>query len=237
MKKNIKFLTVIPARSGSKGIPNKNIRPFCGKPLIAYAIIEAKKSKYLDSIIVSTDSPKYAAIAKKYGAEVPFLRPPELAADKSLIIDTIIDLLDRLKRDEKYVPNYLVLLQTTSPLRTVKDIDNCIELALNKKCDAVMSMCSTDNLLYTIEGDYLKLLYNKDWVLKTNRQSVPPTFKINGPAVLITKVSAIYRDHSFIRGTIVPYVMKKMDSVDLDSEEDFQLAELIYSAKLKSHIK
>ena len=228
MKLQSKFLGIIPARSGSKGIPEKNIRPLCGSPLLGHSIVEAKKSKYLDRLIVSTDSEQYAKIARQYGAEVPFLRPAVLASDKSLIVDTIINLLDTLKLREGYVPNYIVLLQTTSPLRTVRDIDESIKIMLRDKCDAVMSMCSTENLLYTIQSGRLKLLYNKDWLRKTNRQSVPPTFKINGPAVLVVKVASIYKYHSLIGGKIAPYVMEKRRSVDLDAEEDFRLAELLY---------
>ena len=130
MKKKIKFLAIIPARSGSKGIKNKNIRPFCGKPLIYYAIKEAKNCKFLDRIIVSTDSPKYAKIAEKYGAEVPFLRPAELSKDNSLIVDAVVDAVRKLKERENYYPDYIVLLQTTSPLRSSNDIRNCIKLAL-----------------------------------------------------------------------------------------------------------
>src|SRR3989344_776276 len=104
------FLAVIPARSGSKGIPNKNIRNFCGKPLMAYAIEQARKCKKISCVIVSTDSKKYAAIAKKYGADVPFLRPKELAGDKSPIFDTIKHLILTLNNTQAtfYIPDYIV---------------------------------------------------------------------------------------------------------------------------------
>ena len=120
---SLTFLGIIPARGGSKGIRNKNIRAFAGKPLIAYAIDAAKKSRYLSRTVVSTESEEIARVAKEYGAEVPFLRPKELAEDTSKVFDAIAHLLEKLKTDEGYAPDYIVLLQPTSPLRTAKDID------------------------------------------------------------------------------------------------------------------
>jgi len=232
MKKNKKFLTIIPARSGSKGIKNKNVRSFCGKPLISYTISEAKKSKYLDRIIVSTESEEYAKIAKKYGAEVPFLRPKKLAEDKSLIIDTVIDILKKLEKQENYKPDYVVLLQTTSPLRTVEDIDKCIEIALKKKCDGVMTMSRTECLFYTIDKNgFLKLIFNKDWERKTNRQAIPSIYLINGPAVIITGRDYILKHKSLWTGKMQGVIMPRWRSVDLDNEEQFLLAELIHKNK------
>ncbi|MBI2063453.1 MAG: acylneuraminate cytidylyltransferase family protein [Candidatus Yanofskybacteria bacterium] len=228
-----KFLAIIPARSGSKGIKHKNIKPFCGRPLIYYAIKEALKCKKLGRVIVSTDSPQYGKIAKSFGAEVPFLRPRHLAGDKSPMVDTVTHLLKRLKEEENYEPDYLVLLQTTSPLRTYKDIEKCIDLALSRKYDGVVSLCPTEQLLYTIENGFLKLLHKKDWLSSTNRQSLPATYKLNGAAVYIIKTSTFLRNKSFLKGKIAPYIMGKWRSVDLDNEEDFALAELIYRSKNK----
>src|SRR3989344_5243385 len=127
-KKRKKILAIIPARGGSKGIKNKNIRLFCGKPLVANAILCARGSKYINRIIVSTNDKKIAAVAIKYGAEVPFLRPTYLAGDKSPITKTVFHLLGKLKQDEKYEPDYIVLVQPTSPIREAKDIDNALDL-------------------------------------------------------------------------------------------------------------
>jgi len=225
------FLAVIPARSGSRGIQDKNIRNFCGKPLIAHAIEQAKKCKRISRVIVSTDSLKYAIIAKKYGAEIPFLRPKELSGDKSPIFDTIKNLLINLKERERYMPDYIVLLQTTSPLRDVSDIDRCIDVVLKTKADAVMTMASTEQLLYTIDKNgILKLLFNKDWLTSTNRQTLPATYKINGPAVLVASTKSILKkgNHSLIRGKVAGVIMKKWRSPDLDAKEDWVLAELLY---------
>ena len=228
-----KFLAIIPARGGSKGIKHKNIKPFCGRPLIYYTIKEALKCKQLDRVIVSTDSQRYEKVAKSFGAEAPFLRPGHLAGDKSPMADTIIHLLGQLREKENYKPDYLVLLQTTSPLRTREDIEKCIGLAISRKCDGVVSLCPTEQLLYTVENGFLKLLHKKDWLFSTNRQSLPPTYKLNGAAVYIIKTSTFLRNKSFLKGKIAPYIMEKWCSIDLDNKEDFILAELIYKSKNK----
>lgn len=237
-----RFLAVIPARSGSKGIPDKNIKNFCGKPLMAYAIEQALACKRIDRVVVSTNSQKYIALAKKYGAEVPFLRPKELAGDKSPIFDTIKHLLLALyptsnsQRPTSKMPDYVVLLQTTSPLRSVSDIDRCIDVVLKTKADAVMTMCSTEQLLYTIDKKgILNLLFNKAWLASTNRQTLPATYKINGPAVLITRTKSILKkgNRSLIRGKVAGVVMEKWRSPDLDEPEDWALAELLFKNRLK----
>ena len=122
-----KILALTPARSGSKGLPGKNIRPFCGKPLLSHSIEVAKKSKYIDDIIISTDSEDIAQIAQKYGAKSD-LRPPQLATDTAIVGDVIRDLIDRL--DEKF--EYMVLLEATSPLRTVQLVDTCLERIISQ---------------------------------------------------------------------------------------------------------
>lgn len=229
------FLAVIPARSGSKGIKDKNIKKFCGKPLIAHTIGHALGCKRIRRVIVSTDSTKYAEIAKKYGAEVPFLRPKELSGDKSPIFDTIKHLLITIQEQENYVPDYIVLLQTTSPLRTVSDIDRCIDVIIKTKADAVMTMCSTEQLLYTIDNKgILQLLFNKKWLTSTNRQTLPATYKINGPAVLVVSVKSALKkgNRSLIRGKVAGIIMEKWRSPDLDEAEDWVLAELLYKNRL-----
>ena len=137
--KNKKILAIIPARGGSKGIPRKNIKLLAGKPLIAYTIEAALKSKYLDRVIVSTEDREIAETSRHYGAEV-IKRPKILAKDKAKTIDVIFHLLNVLK-EKNYIPEIIVLLQPTSPLRIVKDIDKAIELFLKEKCESVVSVC------------------------------------------------------------------------------------------------
>lgn len=237
MKKNPTFLAVVPARAGSKGISGKNTRLFCGKPLMAHTIEAAKGCSRIDRVILSTDSEQYARIGRRYGAEVPFLRPKRLAADTSKVIDAFIHLLDWLKRTEEYVPDYVINLQTTSPLRTREDLDRCIDLVLEKNCDGILSFCSTEQLLYTVDGRGMaKLLFNKSWLSSTNRQSLPDAYKLNGAAVYIMKTTTLLRNRSFLEGRIAAYIMPKWQSPDLDNEEDFHLAELIYKNREKFNV-
>ena len=127
------ILAVIPARGGSKGILNKNIRSFAGKPLIIHTIEAAKQSRHITKIVVSTDSKKIADVAKKYGADVPFLRPPEFSGDSSKVTDAIMHLCEKMRKEKAYKPDYIVLLQPTSPLRTGADIDGALTCSLSEK--------------------------------------------------------------------------------------------------------
>ena len=113
-----RILAIIPARGGSKGLPGKNMKEICGRPLVAWSIEQAKDFKHIHRIVVSTDDDQIAKIANEYGAEVPFMRPVELANDTASTIDVIFDALNWLKRYENYQPEYILLLQPTSPLRT-----------------------------------------------------------------------------------------------------------------------
>ncbi|MEK9186010.1 MAG: acylneuraminate cytidylyltransferase family protein, partial [Patescibacteria group bacterium] len=138
--KKIQVLGIIPARGGSKSIPYKNIADVGGKPLIYYTIREAKKSKLLDAFIVSTDDPKIAAVAKKYGADVPFLRPAKISGDRSIDIEFMRHALDWVKKNRGWEPEILVNLRPTSPLRTAEDINKVIEVAIKNKCSIVKTI-------------------------------------------------------------------------------------------------
>ena len=149
------ILAIIPARSGSKRIPNKNIKEFSGKPLIVHTIEHALAASYIDRIIVDTDCEKIAKIVRENGAEVPFLRPAELAQDTSQAIDNIIYALNKLKEEEGYDPTHVFILQTTSPLRKVEDIDKCWDLMQRTSATTVLTVCPTHPRLYhmTEEND------------------------------------------------------------------------------------
>ena len=133
-------LAVITARSGSKGIKNKNIRQLNGKPLIAYTIESALQSHYIDEVMVSTDSDVYADIAKKFGAVVPFLRSNRNSEDMSKSVDVLLEVLDEYEKREKYFDN-IVMLQPTSPLRTYKNLNEAFDLFYEKNADSVVSVC------------------------------------------------------------------------------------------------
>lgn len=135
------ILGLIPARGGSKGLPRKNIRPLLGKSLIAWTIEQALASKYLDRVIVSTDDREIAEISKRYGAEMPFVKPKELATDDAKGINLVLHAINWIEKNKKPY-NLLMLLQHTSPLRTSEDIDRAIELSISKKLSYCLDMRS-----------------------------------------------------------------------------------------------
>ena len=136
-----RVLALIPARSGSKGLPNKNIRPLHGKPLLAWPIMAATNSRLVDEVVISTDSPEYAEIGRSYGARAPFLRPPELASDEAASIDVILHALDLLAADDRHF-HYVILLEPTSPLTDADDIDGALERLdqVSDRADAVVGV-------------------------------------------------------------------------------------------------
>ena len=236
MKKEL--LTIIPARSGSKRIKNKNIKKFLGKPLIAYAILHAKKNPWIDRVIVDTDSPKIASIAKKYGAEAPYLRPRKLAGDKAQVIDAIIHLLNRLNKDEGYEPTHVMILQTTSPLIEQKDIDACWDLMKKTDSATVLTMAQTHPRLYWLTNKQNIILANKNAVKSTNIQAWREAYLLNG-FVYIVKTPALLKERSVITQNTRAVICDKWRSVDLDTSEDWALAELLYKNKnrIKNRIK
>lgn len=219
-----KILALIPARGGSKGIKDKNIIPLAGKPLIAYSIEAAKKSKYIDSIVVTTDSEKIAEVAKRYGARVPFLRPVELAADTSKTIDAVLHAIKTLKSmGENY--DTLVLLQPTQPLRTTDDIGKAIELYYEDGENGLVSISPVDDsplLIRSIgaDGKLLNLLSQNS---TCRRQDMPNYYKVNG-CIYINKIDELNENTSF-NDNKVPFIMDKEHSIDIDEMTDLWMAE------------
>ena len=221
-----KILAIIPARGGSKRVPKKNIRLLTGKPLIAYTIETALKSRYLNRIVVSTEDEEIARISKKYGAEV-IKRPKILAADKAKTVEAVFHVLKVLTR-KKYIPDLIILLQPTSPLRTVDDIDKAINIFLQNKCESVVSVCEMEPSPYRFFGikeKYLKLILGRKNLLKRS-QDLPKIYVING-ALYISTPKIIRKYKSFYSSKILPYIMPKERSVDIDDEIEFKLAEII----------
>ena len=227
MYKNNKFLAIIPARSGSKGIKDKNIKLLKNKPLMAYTIEAAKKSKVFDDIIVSTDSEKYKIIAEQYGAKVPFLRDISLSGDFSKTEDVIVDTITNLEKiGKKY--DYFVLLQPTSPLRNFKHIKESIDLILEENLNSVISVCEVDHSLQicnTLKEN--KSMYN--FISKNNntlRQNMEKYYRVNG-AIYIMKIDEYLKNRTFYGEKSKAYIMERKFSVDIDEEIDFLLAEAI----------
>lgn len=223
-----KVLAIIPARGGSKRIPNKNIRDFCGKPLIAYAIEQAKAHPCVDRVIVDTDSPEIASVAKQYGAEVLFLRPKELATDTAKVVDAMLYLLEFLKREEQYVPEQVVILQTTSPLRRSEDIDRCFELMDKGDADVVLTICATHPRLYYLDEEQNIILVNGSEAQSTNMQEWRPAYILNGCFVYVVKTEAFLREKRVITEHTKGVICDKWRSVDLDTPEEWAVAELLF---------
>lgn len=222
------MLCIIPARSGSKGLKNKNILSFNGKPLICYTIQAALKTKKITKVIVITDSLKIARISKKFGAEVPFLRPKRLATNNSLAIDTYIYVINKLKKKNIYVKEFIVLLPT-SPLRSSADIDNAINLYKNKKADSVISMrvleCPLD-WSKKISSSYLVKSPYKSFKPNFNRQYYQKTYVPNG-AIYIFNTQKILKYRSYYFKKTYAYLMSKKKSIDVNDIIDFKIAEFL----------
>lgn len=219
-----KIIAIIPARGGSKALPRKNVKLLLGKPLIAYTIESALKSKYVNKVVVSTEDEEIAEIAKLYGAEV-IKRPKELAKDESPTIDVIFHAINALKVENS---DLIVLLQPTSPLRTAEDIDNAIEFFLNNECESVISVCEVEHPPYwdfKIEGGHLKPLFGEEY-LRMRRQDLPKVYVPNG-AIYVSTPENLRRYKSFYCSKTIPYIMPPERSIDIDNEIDFMLAELL----------
>ncbi len=228
-----RVLAMIPARGGSKGIPNKNIITLAGKPLITHTIEAAKKSAYIDRIIVSTDAEAIAQVAKQAGADVPFLRPQELASDTAKSIDAVLHCLSYVRQSEKLTAHgetpyeIFVLLQPTSPLRTEQDIDGALETFLRQGEHGLASVCLMEEspvLARTIdeEGMLRPLLEGSSTV---RRQELPKYYHVNG-AIYINSTDEICEETSF-NDNPVAYVMDQSHSIDIDEPEDLALAEYL----------
>ena len=233
--KKEKFLAIIPARSGSKRILNKNIRIFNGKPLIYYTIKIAQDSKIFDRIIVDTDSSEIAKIARKFGAETPFLRPKELARS-GVSTDTVIEhLLERLKQEEDYVPDTIALLQTTSPLRTVQDIVNCFSAVSNPKVQSVCTVSQVSPWFLHLTKDNKISVVNKNALESTQTEEVKKGYAFNGSMVYMIKTLAFLRTKKLFsdENTVGVVTKDAWRAVDLDYPEDWVLAEFLHANKEK----
>lgn len=227
MRIRTKILAVIPARGGSRGIPKKNIRKFCGRPLIYYTITAAKNARIFDRIMVSTDSPDIMRVSKNLGAEVPFLRPKKLATGSSNVVDAVLHLLDNLRRRENYVPDYIFLLQPTSPLRSSEDIINSWKFYCQHKAKALVSICQTHHQIFSLKHRRLKLI-NKESRALVNRQEQEPTYRQDGSMIYIIETKYFLAKKNFTPSEALGYIVPKWKSVDIDEMEDFILAGILY---------
>lgn len=221
-------IAIIPARSGSKGLKDKNIKLLNGKPLIAYTIEAAQRSNLFDEIFVSTDSIEYAKIAREWGANVPFLRCKELSSDTASSWDVVKDVLLNYKKIGKEFDS-VALLQPTSPLRKVDDIINGYNQMKRKNANAVISVCEVDhsplwcNILP--EDNSLENFLNQE-LIQMPRQSLPRYYRING-AIYIIKTEYLMSNENIYREKCYAIVMPKENSIDIDDANDFKIAEAL----------
>ncbi len=225
MYKGKKILAIIPARGGSKGVPRKNIKMLAGKPLIAWTIEEAKKSKYIDMCIVSTEDEEIKSVAEKWGGDVPFMRPVELAQDDTPGIEPV---LHAIKMMPGY--DYVVLLQTTSPLRTVGDIDGAIACCLDSGSDSCVGITEAVHSPYWMyrmdEQEHLHPILTISKEDSYQRQRLPKVYQLNG-AVYVASNDFIEKQCNFVGKETVGYVMPVERSYDIDTLVDFVVAEFL----------
>lgn len=219
----MKTFALIPARGGSKGIPRKNIKYIGGKPLIAWTIETALRSKCLQSVVVSTEDPEIAEVALRAGAKVPFMRPLELAQDHTPGVDPVLHAIDLLPQFDS-----VLLLQPTSPLRTTADIDACLTLANERRAPSVVSVSEPDTHPYwtyrLAEGQTLQPLLASAPV--TRRQDLPRVVAVNG-ALYFAKADWLRRNGSLVGRETLAYEMPRERSIDLDTLLDWKFAELL----------
>ncbi|RBP58094.1 N-acylneuraminate cytidylyltransferase [Alkalibaculum bacchi] len=224
----MKNLAIIPARSGSKGLKDKNIKMLNEKPLLAYSIEAAKESGLFDEIMVSTDSEKYAEVAKQWGAKVPFLRSQELSNDTASSWEVVKDVIERY-RSLGIEFDTVALLQPTSPLRSSEDIINGYEVMREKIANFVVAVCEMDHSplwANTLPVDLSMGNFIRPEVVTMPRQSIPTYYRING-ALYIIKVDYLMKTTDIYSEKSYAIIMNKENSIDIDDQIDFTIAEVL----------
>lgn len=219
-----KILALIPARGGSKGVPRKNVKILGGKPLIAWTIEAANQSKYIDRVILSSEDEEIIEVAKKWGCDVPFIRPKELAGDNTSSMDVILHALEEIRGYD-----YLVLLQPTSPFRQTRDIDNCIEKCLENNRNSCVSIVEVSQNPYWMynrmdDGKIVPLLKKEKEVCR--RQDLPKVYILNG-AIYVSKIEWLKRTKKLLDNNTIGYEMNFETSLDIDVPLDFRFAEFM----------
>lgn len=223
----MKTLGIITARSGSKGVKDKNIKVLNGKELIAYTIEAAISSKCFDTVMVSTDSDKYKEVSLKYGAEVPFLRSKRAATDEASTKDVVIEVLNNYKKRGEMYDRFMIL-QPTSPLRTFKNIQEAIGLYDGLNADGIVSVCETEHSplwcnVLTKNKSLKGFLENNN---NYRRQNLETYYRLNGAIYLYN--TRYYLENDDVYGeNVFAYIMKKEESVDIDTQLDFDFAEFL----------
>jgi N-acylneuraminate cytidylyltransferase len=235
---SVQVLAVIPARGGSKGIPRKNLQLLAGKPLVAHAIETGRAARLVTRVVCSTDDPEIAALARAAGAEVPFLRPAELARDTSEDWSVFVHVLDWLEREEGWRPDLIVNLRPTSPLRRPSHVDGAIELLLQTGADSVKAVCLArqhPHKMWLRQGDgaiepFLKTAFRLTRGPDVPRAELEDVYWQNG-VVDVTRREVIRDQRVMIGRHVAGLVTETADSIDIDTTLDLLLAELLLAQR------
>ena len=227
---------LIPARGGSKGIPRKNVKPLAGKPLIAWTIEAARAARSVARVIVSTEDGEIADVARQHGAEVPFMRPPELASDSAASVDVVLHAIDWLADHEHVQPDLVLLLQPTSPLRIAQDIDAAVDLQRARRAAAIVSVCMAPH-----PPEWLRRLGPDGELLPWHagpeplrRQDAVLAYLVNG-ALYLVQTAVLREEKTLSPSRTLAYVMPPERSLDIDTPWDFHLADLVLKERHAAH--
>lgn len=227
----MKVLFVITARGGSKGVPRKNIRILGGMPLIAYKIIAAKKCQYPNRVIVSTDDDYIAKVAKKYGAEVPFMRPKELATDSASSADVVLHTMNWVSENSNELFDYVCLLEPSSPFASYKDLNEALRLIEENEADTLLGMKEVDvttNFIHSLDkdGKLSKFYYAIKDLKSIRRQDQEKEYTMNG-CMYIAKWNYFIKNKLFHSENSIPYIMSEDCSIEIDTMLDYEIASWI----------
>jgi len=226
---------IIPARGGSKGIPRKNIKSLLGKPLIAYTIKTALRCSLIDRVIVSTDDEEIANVARKYGAEVPFMRPRHLALDTTPTLPVLQHAVSYIEENEGVVLDTVVLLEPTSPLRDVGYIDACIQKLQAEDADSVVTVCEVEHNPYFVmlrieNGRYVPLIEPSEPVMR--RQDAPKVYRLNGAVYAVKRDVLMERNEIFKTENTKVVIVPQEKSFSIDQPLDFEIVEFLLKKRI-----
>lgn len=231
MINNKKILAITLARSGSSRVKNKNYIDLCGKPLIQYTTDEVVKSRFIDKYIVSTDDKQIKLFCKNNNIEY-YNRSNELASDKTKTADSLLEVIENINSEEYY---YIVECMCTNPLKTIKDIDGCIEKIEQTNSDTVVSVVRVwdyhPSRIKYIENDILKDFYPE--IKESRRQDLHPPAYIRNGSIYITKKELLYKNKVRLNGIICPYIMSENDTINIDEPRDVEIAKILIAERQK----
>lgn len=219
----LETLAIIPARGGSKGIPRKNLRLLAGKPLISYAIEATLQSERVNRVIVSSDDSDIIKVSKQYGSEI-VRRPAEISGDKASSELALIHVLNYLKKNENYIPDFTVLVQCTSPLILPDDIDGTFQALLNENSDTALAVFPFHGFIWEKDLDNNAIAVNHDSSMRLRRQDLTPQYQETG-AVYVMKTKEFISAKNRFFGKIAVYVMPPERSIEINDYIEFEIAE------------